>query len=234
MSVITTGRIDGGTVRRAGYAMLSAGVSQHVGHGDITWLSDSVGGFSQGLSSTTGRTIFASLSGGLAAAATGGNFVTGAMAAAIVHLYNDENGAQKGANHYSRNAENDKFFQEEGLYGRNDLTLDKIQGAGDYGIKQVSAAETAYHRIGEGNENNIKFTSKVALKKSWYQKTWSNRYGRYEFIARPNVDTNGNFTGTYTHVTGAVNMGTLNRGNNPITHLYRDVIPYKKYGNVPN
>lgn len=53
-------------------------------------------GAQKGLSTTTGRTILASLSVGLAAAATGGNFVIGAMAAANVHLYNVENGAQGG------------------------------------------------------------------------------------------------------------------------------------------
>ena len=75
--------------------------------------------------------------------------------------------------------------------------------------------------------NNIKFTSKVAENESWHQRNWSNRYGRYEVILRPNGD------GTYTHVLDPLNMGTLNRGNNPITHYQRDVLPYKQYGNVP-
>ena len=56
---------------------------------------------------------------------------------------------------------------------------------------------------------------------------YPNRYGRYELIVRPNDD------GTFTHVTESINMGTLNRGNNPITHFYRDVIPYFRYGNTP-
>lgn len=151
----------------------------------------------------------------------------------VVHLFNAKGRASAAKVHYARNVLNDQFFKDEGLYGRNDLTLDEIKKAGDYGMKQVSAAETFYHRIGQGNEYNIKFTSKISLQETWFQRVWSNRYGQHEFIVKPNVDANGNPTGTYTHVIGSVNMGTLNRGNNPITHLYRDVIPYKKYGNAP-
>ena len=33
---------------------------------------------------------------------------------------------------------------------------------------------------GPGNENNIKYTSQVANREGWWQKNFSNRYGRYE------------------------------------------------------
>jgi hypothetical protein len=128
--------------------------------------------------------------------------------------------------HYLRNAGNEQFAIEYNLYGRNDLTLAEIDMAGEFGMKQSSAAETKYHRIGEGNEGNLKFTSKVAWNESWWQRNWSNRYGRYEVIVRPNNDR------TYTYVNDPINMGTLNRGNDPISHWVLDVKPYKKYGNT--
>ena len=129
--------------------------------------------------------------------------------------------------HYARNAENDAYLKEAGLYGRNDLTVDEIDSAGDFGFKKAANSENVFHRNGPGNENNIKYTSQVANREGWWQKNFSNRYGRYELIVRPN----GN--GTFTHVTESINMGTLNRGNNPFTHFTRDVIPYWQYGNTP-
>ena len=129
---------------------------------------------------------------------------------------------------HQRNAENDAYFKDAGLYGRDDLTLVEIQDAGEFGLKKASEGETAFHRKGPGNGDNFKYTSKVAIKESWYQKNFSNRYGRYELIVRPNAN------GTFTHVTDPVNMGTLNRGNNPFTHITRDVVPYLRFGNVPN
>ncbi len=134
-------------------------------------------------------------------------------------------GAQQ--EHFSRNAENDAYLKELGLYGRNDLTLVELDRAGEFGFKRAVDNENAYHRIGPGNENNLKFTSKVAKTESWYQRNFSNRYGRYELIVRPNSN------GTFTHVTEPINMGTLNRGNNPFTHMTRDVIPYLRFGNIP-
>ena len=119
-------------------------------------------------------------------------------------------------------------MKEQGLYGRNDLTVDEIRDAGEFGFKQASDGENVFHRNGFSNENNLKFTSKVANRESWWQRNFSNRYGRYELIVRPN----GN--GTYTHATEPINMGTLNRGNNPFTHFARDVLPYFRYGNMPD
>jgi len=142
--------------------------------------------------------------------------------------------------HYARNCENDQFFINEGLYGRTDLTLDDIEDAGTHGMKQASDIENQYHQFGEGNENNIKFTSRVADPESFYQRNWSNRYGRYEIVVRPNIDADGNPVlnengdATYTHVTDPINMGTLNRGNNPIDHWTMDVRPYQQYGNTAN
>uniref|UniRef100_UPI0006B6387B hypothetical protein n=1 Tax=Marinagarivorans algicola TaxID=1513270 RepID=UPI0006B6387B len=170
--------------------------------------------------------------GGTVSKVTGGKFANGAQTASLAFLVNQlasagAEAAQKGCSgqmcrgsgqsaadkHFSRNAENDAFFKEQGLYGRNDLTTDEIQNAGEFGLKKVSEGETAFHRNGPGNENNLKFTSQVSRRESWFQRTFSNRYGRYELIVRPNGD------GTFTHVTESINMGTLNRGNNPITHF---------------
>lgn len=184
------------------------------------------------------RTVAAAIVGGTTSELAGGKFANGAMTAAIVHLFNNEAvtqsrerreqllRAKRAAKHYSRNAENDQFTMDEGIHGRDDLTINEVLNAGDYGMKQASAKETKFHRQGEGNGNNIKLTSKVAENESDYQKDWSNRYGRYEVILRPNGD------GTYTHVLDPVNMGTLNRGNNPLTHYDRDIAPYLVYGNV--
>jgi hypothetical protein len=156
------------------------------------------GKFSVGLDRVS-STMVSGMFGGLGATATGGDFLQGAMTAASVHLYNDLAGAQKGCsgqmcrgagkpsaseNHYARNAENDAFFKEQGLYGRNDLTTDEIQNAGEFGFKKVSESETAFHRNGPGNENNLKFTSLVSRRENWFQRTFSNRYGRYELIVR--------------------------------------------------
>jgi hypothetical protein len=94
-------------------------------------------------------------------------------------------------------------------------------------MKMASATETAYHRYGAGNEKNEKYTSKIAKTESLYERTWSNRYGRYEIVLRPNGD------GTYTHVQEPLNMGTLNRGSNPVDHAIEDVMPYSVFGNEP-
>lgn len=128
--------------------------------------------------------------------------------------------------HYARNDENDQWLKNNGLYGRSDITLDQVKEAGEYGMKQASDAENVYHRNGEGNENNLKFTSRIATKENWWQRNVSNRYGRYELILRPNGDN------TFTHVTESINMGTLNRGNNFVTHFVEDVLPYLQLGNT--
>ncbi len=163
----------------------------------------------------------------------GDKFKNGASTGAFSRLFNDvghhrELEASRKAHHYACNAENDAYLREIGLYGRNDLTISGINDAGEFGFKQASDSENYYHRNGPGNENNIKFTSKVAVNESWFQRNFSNRYGRYELIVRLNGD------GTFTHVADSINMSTLNRGNNPITHYLDDVIPYLNYGNIPN
>ena len=83
-----------------------------------------------------GRSTVAAMFGGIAAEATGGSFEDGAFQAAMVHLFNQEV-ARKGVDHYSRNAENDKYLKEAGLYGRNDLTTDEINDAGIFGFKKA-------------------------------------------------------------------------------------------------
>ena len=181
------------------------------------------------IKSGAGKVVAGAVVGGTASKLGGGKFGNGAVTGAFVQALNHrvhgsrENAAKK--RHYARNAENDEFAKDYDLYERNDLTLDKVRGAGPYGMKQATEGETAYHRLGAGNEGNLKFTSKVAVKESFLQRTFSNRYGKYEVILRPNGDN------TYTHVNDPINMGTLNRGNNPFTHVIRDVIPYKRWGN---
>lgn len=176
---------------------------------------------------SAGRVFAAAVIGGTISDATGGKFANGAVTAAFGQLFNGERGRRKpGTGHYSRNAENDKFLTDEELFGRDDLTLDEITDAGDFGMKEASGRETKFHRNGPGNENNLKFTSRVARRENWWQRNISNRYGRYELIVRPNEN------GTFTHVNSPLNMGTLNRGNNPFTHFTRDIIPYWQYGNV--
>ncbi|NHN38976.1 hypothetical protein G8764_16830 [Pseudomaricurvus alcaniphilus] len=136
-------------------------------------------------------------------------------------------GARSKQSHFARNVENDQFLKDERLYGRNDLTIDEVEGAGEYGMKQASPSETKFHRNGPGNEHNLKYTSKVARRENWWQREISNRYGRYEIILRPNDN------GTFTHVTESLNMGTLNYGSNPLTHFTRDIVPYWRHGNTP-
>ena len=183
------------------------------------------------------RTTVAGVAGGTVSVIGGGKFANGAYTSAFQHLLNAEgpNGAQKRQRrgngkypeyHYARNDENDQWLKNNGLYGRSDITLDQVKEAGEYGMKQASDAENVYHRNGEGNENNLKFTSRIATKENWWQRNVSNRYGRYELILRPNGDN------TFTHVTESINMGTLNRGNNFVTHFVEDVLPYLQLGNT--
>ena len=165
------------------------------------------------------------VSAGTVSEITGGKFANGAMTAAFA--YTTE--ALARAYHYARNAENERYFRQLGVYGETNLTQEQIKNLGVFGMKRASIIETMLHRWGPGNEHNLKFVSKVADRESWWQRVWSNRYGRYEFVVRPNADGV-----TYSHVTHGVNMGTLNRGNNPITHVLRDMIPAFQYGNTPD
>lgn len=120
--------------------------------------------------------------------------------------------------HYSGITENSAFWAGKGFSGRTDIRLD------EFGPKYRIATdgETGAHRNGPGNENNIKITTPNSGN-SWY------RYGRYEIILRPKDNKNG----TYEHVTDPVNIGTLNRGSNPVTHTILDIIPWLIYGNKP-
>jgi hypothetical protein len=115
--------------------------------------------------------------------------------------------------HNARYPENDSKLGELGLHEQKSLTLDQILDApvGD-GFSKATAFESQLH--GEGN---LKFTSKDP------GRSWWNRYGRYEFVAKPN----GN--GTFTHVQNS-NMGTLNYGRNPISHTILDIIPHIIWG----
>ncbi len=177
-------------------------------------------------SSRGGGSSGAKVVGGTASELSGGKFANGALSNSFQYLFIEAaTAAQK---HFARNAENDQLFKDEGLYGRNDLTVDEIQNAGEFGFKQASPSESELHRLGPGNKGNLKFTSKVADSETWYQRNFSNRYGRYEIVVSPNGD------GTFTHVTDSVNMGTLNRGNSPFTHVARDVVPYIRFGNTPD
>ena len=98
------------------------------------------------------------LAGGTASRLGGGKFANGATSAAMAFLFNEVfHDAQEEANHYSRNAENDQFAKDNDLYMKDSLTISQVEDAGAYGMKQVSAGETKFHRYGEGNENNIKF-----------------------------------------------------------------------------
>jgi RHS repeat-associated protein len=122
--------------------------------------------------------------------------------------------------HYSRNAVNDQYWQSRGLYDRQDIQRSELAG-----LNMVSDAEDTFHEQGPGNENNVKFVSSTTGPQWW------NRYGTYELILRPNDP--GNPSTTYQYVDDSVNMGTLNRGQNPISHTVLDVLPYAIYGNRP-
>ena len=71
-------------------------------------------------------------------------------------LYEDGGGGSAAQeDHYARNAENDAYLKDHGLYDRKDLTVDEIRDAGEFGFKRASDGENIYHRNGPGNENNI-------------------------------------------------------------------------------
>lgn len=123
---------------------------------------------------------------------------------------------------------NDAYLDKYGLSVGSVLTVNIIEDAGEHGFKRATPRETEYHTQGLGNEGNLKFTSKVAESETLLQKLFTNRYGRYEIVVRQQVD------GTYRRVNDNINMGTLNRGNNPISHVIRDIVPYKLFGNRPN
>ena len=165
------------------------------------------------------------VSAGTVSEVTGGKFANGAMTAAFTYAVDTITRQY----HYARNAENEQFLKEQGVYDQENLTMEQIKRMGHYGMKKVGFFESILHRWGPGNEHNLKFVSKVANRESWWQRNWSNRYGRYEIVVRPNADGV-----TYTHVTDSVNGGTLNRGNNPFAHFFRDMIPAIVYGNAPD
>jgi hypothetical protein len=168
------------------------------------------------------RVISNAVIGGTVSKISGGKFSNGAVTGAFIMMFND---LLSKVEHHARNTENDRFLKNEKLCGRNNLSIDEVKSAGKYGMKQASEAETQFHRQGNGNENNLKFTSKVSYEETWFQENISNRYGRYEIVIQPNIN------GTYSHVMDKVNMGTLNYGNSPYTHYYKDIVPYKFYGN---
>ena len=197
-----------------GHGFLAAGTGFAVGHV----------GAAQGWRTET-RFMASVVSAGTVSEITGGKFANGAMTAAFA--YTAETLARQ--YHYARNAENRRHLEELGLSERDDITYNELLKAGDYGMKQTSIFESMLHRWGPGNGHNLKFVSKVARTESWWQRVWSNRYGRYEIVVRPNADGV-----TYSHVTDAVNMGTLNLGSNPLAHVFRDVIPAVVYGNTRN
>lgn len=114
--------------------------------------------------------------------------------------------------HFARNAENDAFLKEKGLYGRNDLSVNELEGTG---FKRIYAPEDKYHTWGAGNEANQKWVFDNGT-----------RYGSYEMVVKP-VDTG------LMHVTDPRVMGTLNYGGNPWSHFWQDVVPYYRYGNSP-
>ena len=197
-----------------GHGFLAAGSGFAVGHV----------GAAQGWRPET-RFVASVVSAGTVSEITGGKFANGAMTVAFAYTAE----ALARAYHYARNAENEQYFRELGVYGETNLTEEQIKKLGIFGMKRMSIFESMLHRWGPGNAHNLKFVSKVARNESWWQRVWSNRYGRYEFVVRPNADGV-----TYTHVTDAVNMGTLNRGSNPLTHVFRDIIPSVVYGNTRN
>ena len=157
--------------------------------------------------------------GGTVSRLGGGKFASGATSATMGFLFNDvlhEDGGGGSAaqeDHYARNAENDAYLEEAGLYGRNDLTTDQLE---DLRFKRVGAPEDKFHTWGLVNENNQKWVFDNGT-----------RYGSYEIIIRP-TDTG------FMHVMDAHVMGALNYGGNPWSHFWRDVVPYYRYGNSPS
>ena len=195
-----------------GHGFISAGVSKALTPVIEGWDSGYYGG-----GKDLGQAAAAAVVGGTTSVITGGKFANGAITAAYANLYNAQRGAQEKLSarerHYARNAENDAFLKEKGLYNRNDLTTDQLE---DLEFKRVGAPEDKYHTWGPGNENNQK----------WVYDNGT-RYGSYEIIIRP-TDTG------FMHVMDANVMGTLNYGGNPWSHFWRDVVPYYRYGNSPS
>jgi len=148
------------------------------------------------------------------------NFENGAVTGAFVVLVGE--GLKKlGEMHYARNQKNNQYWKEEGFSGRDDISLDEFGDleTGSGGYIEVKAANA--HQIGAGNEQNIKITTTPKGPR------WLSKYGRYEIILRKGA-------GGYCVVTDSVNMGTLNYGQNNITHTVLDIVPGLAYGNVPN
>ena len=122
--------------------------------------------------------------------------------------------------HYSRNDINDQYWIDRGLYGRSDIRGDELGG-----LIMISDSEDQFHEQGPGNENNVKFTTTTTGPEWW------NRYGKYELILQPNNLDDSNTT--YRYVDDSINMGTLNRGQDPVTHTVLDVYLYLAYENRP-
>jgi hypothetical protein len=95
-------------------------------------------------------------------------------------------------------------------YSRNQLNRPAASLEAALAERDPEPAERSiFHRIGRGNENNIKILSTD---------------GRHESVFRPTGEA----------VTSAENMGTYNRGVDDFSHAIRDVLPYLVFGNTPD
>ena len=117
-------------------------------------------------------------------------------------------------NHYSRNAENDAFLMNIGLYKNSNISTDQMA---KNGWRMIPQKYKKFHNWGLGNELNQK----------WVYGDGS--YGKYEIILGPNAGST-----TFSHVTEPKMMGSLNRGKNFVTHYLLDIDPYFRHGNSPN
>lgn len=96
-------------------------------------------------------------------------------------------------------------------YGRNQNNTNVNLNQAKRNWQLMSPGKSVYHRMGPGNENNLKFVSPD---------------GHSEAVFYPDGR----------HVTDPANMATYNYGDpytDPIGHVLLDVLPYYWYGNSP-
>ncbi len=132
-----------------------------------------------------------------------------------------------GAPHYfPRNWLENRFWKNSGFPQGENFDMKKLDEKLTGNRNDVRGKEAAFHKQGDPiNLKNNKITT-LPMGPEWMR--WFFRYGTHELIERDNGD------GTHLHVDDPINMGTMNYGQDPITHTILDVILYVPFGSSPS
>ncbi len=192
-----------------------------------------------GIGDLASQAVAAGVIGGTASAVGGGKFANGAWTAAMQHLFNElaasnerrqsrnqariarQRAAEKKV-HYARNKLNEdgirRIFGDEAIDDPNfSFTKEKFRGENYTGDTFTAAPDekNVFHRMGDQSIHgkNVKWMLDDG-----------NDYGAIEIVVN----------GAGKLVTDPMNMGTYNYGGSGISHVYKDIVPWVKYGNSPS